>query len=265
LAICGTVNDLAMVGAIPKYITTGFILEEGLEVDTLERIVESMRATARQANVQIIAGDTKVVQKGKADGVFITTAGFGVIPATINIRGSLAEPGDLVILSGSLGEHGIAVLAARGDLGFETDIESDVAPLNGLIQFILENTQDIHAMRDPTRGGLATTLNEIAAQSKVCIRILEDQVPIKPAVQAACEILGFDPLYIANEGKFILIAPPKAAEIALNKMKDHPLGCDAQVIGEVRKEPAGKVLMKTNFGSTRILDMLSGELLPRIC
>ena len=265
LAICGTVNDLAMVGAQPKYITSGFIIEEGLDIDILIAVVESMKKAAAEANVKIIAGDTKVVEKGKADYLYINTAGYGILPESVNIRGSLAKPGDKVIVSGSLGDHGIAVLTARGDLGFQTDIVSDVAPLNGLVQDILDQKIEIHTMRDPTRGGLATTLNEIALQSNVCINIIEDQVPVKQSVRIICDSLGFDPLYIANEGKFIVIAPPSSANTILDIMKKHPYGRDASLIGEVLQEPAGKVLLKNNLGSTKILSMLSGELLPRIC
>lgn len=265
LAVCGTVNDLAMVGADPKFITAGFILEEGLDLKILTRVVKSMKSAADEANVSIVAGDTKVVQKGKADGLYITTSGFGIIPESVNIRGSLAQPGDQVILSGTLGDHGIAVLMARDELGFESDIKSDVSPLNGLVNLLLKNNIEIHVMRDPTRGGLATTLNEIAEQSKTCIQIDESRIPVKESVRAICEVLGFDPLYVANEGKFITIAPRSYTNLILEILKSHPLGKDAEVIGEVKSTPDGKVLLNTALGSTKILDMLSGEILPRIC
>jgi len=265
LAICGTVNDLAMVGAEPLYLTAGFILEEGLDISLLTKIVKSMQATAEEAGIKIIAGDTKVVQKGKADGLYITTSGFGVIPELVNISGNLAKPGDQVIVSGTLGDHGIAVLLARGELGFETEILSDVAPLNGLVKLILKETNDIHVMRDPTRGGLATTLNEIAEQSQVCIQVYEEKIPVKNNVRTICEVLGFDPLYIANEGKFIIIAPPESVTTIMRVLNLHPQGKDSKIIGEVTSDPPGRVLLKTRLGSKKILDMLSGEMLPRIC
>src|SRR5829696_3269286 len=205
LAICGTVNDVAMLGATPLYLTAGFILEEGLPMETLQRVVASMKATADEAGVQIVAGDTKVVQKGKADGLYITTSGVGVIKPNVNIGGAQAKAGDAIILSGSIGDHGIAVLGARGELGFQSTIQSDVAPLNHLIEAMLNVSDKIHVLRDPTRGGLATTLNEIAVQSGVGIRLDEQRIPVQPAVSAACEMLGFDPLYIANEGKLVAV------------------------------------------------------------
>jgi hydrogenase expression/formation protein HypE len=265
LAVCGTVNDLAMVGAIPRYLTAGFIIEEGLSFEILDRITASMQAAAVESKIQIIAGDTKVVQKGKADELYITTSGFGVIPVGIKIRGSLAQPGDLVLVSGTVGDHGIAVLSARGELGLETEVVSDVAPVSLLVHEMLELTTDIHVLRDPTRGGVATTLNEIAQQSGVCITLFEEKIPVNPSVLAACEMLGFNPLYIANEGKFIVIAPPTTAKHLLELMHQHPLGRDATIIGEVSSSPKNRVLMKTIMGSSQILDMLSGELLPRIC
>ncbi len=265
LAVCGTVNDVAMLGANPLYITAGFVLEEGLPVDVLSRVVESMRSAALEANVQVIAGDTKVVQNGKADGLYINTTGFGVIPAGIDIRGSNARTGDVVILSGTIGDHGIAVLAARGELQFETQVESDVAPLNGLVNAMLKVSPRVHVLRDPTRGGLATSLNEIALQSKVGIRIYEDAIPVNPAVSAACEMLGFDPLYVANEGKLVAIVAKEDADQLLAAMQDHPLGRAAAIIGTVTENAADHVTLKTNFGTTRLVDMLSGEMLPRIC
>ncbi|GIV66163.1 MAG: hydrogenase expression/formation protein HypE [Bellilinea sp.] len=265
LAVCGTVNDIAVSGAQPLYLTTGFILEEGLPVQTLVRILESMRLAAQEAGVQFVAGDTKVVEKGKADGLFITTTGIGFLPKGRIINGHQAQPGDVILVSGSIGDHGIAVLAERGELGFSAKIQSDVAPLNGLIQDLLTAAPHTHVLRDPTRGGLATTLNEIAAQSQVGMILYENKIPINPAVQAACEMLGFDPLYIANEGKIIAIVPPQEAEAALNAMHHHPYGKLASRIGEVTRNEPGRVLLKTNIGATRILDMLAGEILPRIC
>jgi len=265
LAVCGTVNDVAMLGARPLYLTAGFILEEGLEIGVLEKVVASMQAAAREAGVQIAAGDTKVVQKGKADSLYITTAGVGVIPDGCRIGGAQAQPGDRVLLSGPIGDHGIAVLAARGELGFETQLQSDVAPLNHLVQAMLEASENIHVLRDPTRGGLATTLNEIAAQSGVCIRINEASIPVRPAVAAACEMLGFDPLYVANEGKLVAIVGREDAERVLETMRRTRYGEAAVMIGEVLPSPAGRVLMSTRIGATRVVDRLAGEMLPRIC
>ncbi len=265
LAVCGTVNDVAMMGARPLYLTAGFILEEGLEIGLLEKVVESMQAAAAEAGVQIVAGDTKVVERGKADGLYINTAGIGVVRPTTEIGGANARPGDVVILSGTLGDHGIAVLGARGELGFESDLESDVAPLNHLVMAILATSDNVHVLRDPTRGGLATTLNEIARQSQVSIVLREDQLPIRPAVRAACEMLGFDPLYIANEGKLVAIVAREDAPALLATMRRTRYGEEAAIIGEVTADAPGRVLLKTGFGSTRIVDMLMGEMLPRIC
>ncbi|MBE0683069.1 MAG: hydrogenase expression/formation protein HypE [Anaerolineales bacterium] len=265
LAVCGTVNDVAMLGANPLYLTAGFILEEGLPMETLQRVIASMKSAAEEAGVQIVAGDTKVVQKGKADGMYITTAGVGVIRAGVKIGGAQAKAGDVVILSGSLGDHGIAVLGARGELGFQSTIQSDVAPLNHLIEAILNASDNIHVLRDPTRGGLATTLNEIATQSNVGILLDEISLPIHPEVGAACEMLGFDPLYIANEGKLVAFVANENADAVLKAMQATRYGEDACIIGEVTAEPRGRVLLKTALGSTRVVDMLSGEMLPRIC
>lgn len=265
LAVCGTVNDVAMLGARPLYLTAGFILEEGLPIETLQRVVESMSAAAKEAGIQIVAGDTKVVEKGKADGLYINTTGIGEILPNVHIGGAQAKPGDIVILSGSIGDHGIAVLAARGELGFTSEIQSDVAPLNRLIAAMLEADKNIHVLRDPTRGGLATTLNEIAAQSSVCITINENAIPVRPAVTAACEMLGFDPLYVANEGKLVAIVPPERAEKILEAMRATKYGKEAVIIGEVKEDTRGRVLMKTAIGTTRVVDMLAGEMLPRIC
>jgi len=231
----------------------------------LEKVLESMKATAAEAGVVIIAGDTKVTERGKADGIFITTSGVGVIPEGRDVGGAKAEPGDAVLLSGPIGEHGIAVLAARGELEFEADVTSDVAPLNGLIETMFKVCPSIHVLRDPTRGGVATTLNEIAQQSEVSIQIDEIAIPVTLPVMAACEMLGFDPFYVANEGKVVAIVPTEYAEAVLESMRAHPLGEQAVRIGEVLDEPAGRVLMKTAIGGTRVVDVLAGEMLPRIC
>ena len=265
LAVCGTVNDVAMLGATPLYLTAGFILEEGLPMETLQRVVASMKAAAQEAGVQIVAGDTKVVQKGKADGLYITTAGVGVIVPNLTMGGAQAKVGDVIILSGSIGDHGIAVLDARGELGFQSTIQSDVAPLNHLIDAMLDASSRVHVLRDPTRGGLATTLNEIATQSNVGILLREEMIPVRTQVRAACEMLGFDPLYVANEGKLVAIVAREDAESVLSAMRATCHGQAAVIIGEVTADPRGRVLLKTEFGSTRIVDMLSGEMLPRIC
>jgi len=265
LAICGTVNDISMLGARALYLTAGFVLEEGLDMETLQKVVASMQSAAEEAQIRIIAGDTKVVQKSKADGLYINTTGIGLIPDGIDISGSRARPGDDIILSGTIGDHGIAVLAARGELKFETDLSSDVAPLNGLVAAMLGAGREIHVLRDPTRGGLATSLNEIALQSKVGILINEEAIPVRPAVQAACEMLGFDPLYVANEGKLVAIVEQGSAEETLARMKDHPLGKEAAIIGKVTENRQLHVSLRTAYGTTRMVDMLSGEMLPRIC
>jgi hydrogenase expression/formation protein HypE len=265
LAVCGTVNDVAMMGAKPLYLTAGFILEEGLDISVLARVVASMQTAAAEAEVTIVSGDTKVVQKGKADGLYINTTGIGLIPPGIIINGSNAQPGDLVILSGPIGDHGIAVLEARQELGFESNITSDTAPLNHLIEAMLETGGQIHVLRDPTRGGLATTLNEIALQSGVGILLHEEKIPVKPAVATACEMLGFDPLYIANEGKLVAIVSRQDADKILHAMHSTRYGEDAILIGEVQVEPKNRVLMRTALGSTRVVDIPTGEILPRIC
>ena len=265
LAVCGTVNDVAMMGARPQYLTAGFILEEGLELGLLEQVVDSMRLSAAEAGVHIIAGDTKVVERGKADGLYINTAGVGQVWDGAEIGGDRARPGDVVILSGSIGDHGIAVLEARGELGFQSDVTSDVAPLNHLVEAMLATSKKIHVLRDPTRGGVASSLNEIAAQSQVGILLNESTIPIRPAVQAACEMLGFDPLYIANEGKLLAIVAEEDATAVLETMRQTRYGEESVVIGRVEAEPKARVLMKTAIGTTRIVDMLAGEMLPRIC
>jgi hydrogenase expression/formation protein HypE len=266
LAVCGTVNDVAMMGATPLYLTAGFILEEGLHVEVLEKVIASMKSAAAEAGVHIVAGDTKVVQRGKADSLYINTSGVGIIEPDIVIGGNQAQPGDIVILSGPIGDHGIAVLAARGELGFTTDIMSDISPLNHLVAAMLNaGKQSVHVLRDPTRGGLATTLNEIARQSQVGIHLNENSIPVRPGVSAACEMLGFDPLYVANEGKLVAIVAKEKADDVLTAMRSSRYGENAVIIGEVKADPAGRVLMKTTFGSSRIVDMLAGEMLPRIC
>lgn len=265
LAVCGTVNDMAMVGAQPRWLTASFILEEGLSLQTLEGVALSMQQAAEEAGVWIVAGDTKVAERGKADGIFITTSGVGWIPEDRQVSGAHAQPGDAVLLSGSIGEHGIAVLSARGELAFETTVQSDVAPLNGLTEAIFKAGCDVHGMRDPTRGGVATALNEIAKQSDVAITIQEDAVPVRNEVQGACELLGFDPLYVANEGKFLTLLPQDQAEAALDAMRALPTGVDACQIGTVDASPRGKVLLRTGLGTTRVVDVMAGEMLPRIC
>lgn len=265
LAICGTVNDLAMMGARPLYLTAGFILEEGLDVDILRRVVSSMQQAAAEAGVQIVAGDTKVVQRGKADGLYINTAGVGLLQHDNKIGGQGARSGDVVIVSGPIGDHGIAVLQARGELGFETDLQSDVAPLNGLVDVMLDGGKRVHVLRDPTRGGVATTLNEIARQSGVAIFLDEEAIPVHPAVEAASELLGFDPLYIANEGRLLACVHPHDAEAVLAAMHAAPYGAEATIIGRVQAQPAARVLLHTAIGSTRVVETLAGEMLPRIC
>jgi hydrogenase expression/formation protein HypE len=265
LAVCGTVNDIAMVGAIPLYLTASFILEEGLEMDVLEKVVDSMSKAASEAGVDIISGDTKVVAHGEADGIYISTTGVGLQASHINIGGDKAKPGDQVIISGTIGDHGIAVLEARGELGFQTHLESDVAPLNHLVEDMLAASNNIHVLRDPTRGGVASALNEIAKQSGVGIVLNEPSLPIKPEVAGACELLGFDPLYIANEGKLLALVNPADTDAVLAAMQKTKYGREAAVIGQVEAEPTGRLLLRTNLGSTRIIDVLTGELLPRIC
>jgi hydrogenase expression/formation protein HypE len=265
LAVYGTVNDLAMVGAKPLYITAGLILEEGFSLDDLKKILTSMSEAAKTAGVKIVAGDTKVVNKGKADGIFINTSGIGVVDEGVEISPTKVKPGDKVILSGPIGNHGISIMAERNGLSFNPPVISDTAPLNGLVREMLRKTKKIHAMRDPTRGGLATTLKEIATDSGYCIMIEEDLIPVPPGVKGACELLGLDPLYVANEGILSAIVSNDVAEALLKTMKKHPLGKEARVIGEVQKSPTGMVLLKTAIGGTRIIEMLSGDQLPRIC
>ncbi len=265
LAVCGTVNDLAMVGAEPLYLSASFVIEEGLSLSTMRAVVRSMREAAIEAGVQIVTGDTKVVEGGAADGLFVNTAGVGLVPAGVEIGGDRARVGDAVILSGSIGDHGIAVVSQREGLEFEAAVESDVASLNGLVAAMLAASPSVRVLRDPTRGGLATSLNEIAAQSNVGITIDERKIPLKDGVWAACEMLGFDPLYVANEGKLVAVVASEDAERVLAAMRATKYGEEAAIIGEVVAEPQGKVLMKTAIGGTRIVHMLVGEMLPRIC
>jgi hydrogenase expression/formation protein HypE len=265
LAVCGTVNDLAMRGARPYYLSVGFIIEEGFPLSDLEQILDSMERAAKEAGVQIVTGDTKVVPKGAADKIFINTSGIGLIPEGLDIAGQNARPGDAVLVSGTLGDHGLTILSKREGLAFESSLKSDAAPLNHLVREMLQAGSDIHVLRDPTRGGLATTLNEIAGQSQVGLEIWEEALPIRDSVAAASEILGLDPLYVANEGKLVAILPQSQAEAVLAAMKKNPYGQDAVIIGEVKKENPGKVVMKTIIGGKRLVDMLTGEQLPRIC
>jgi hydrogenase expression/formation protein HypE len=256
---------LSMVGAVPLYLSLAFIIEEGLLQEDLARIVDSVQMAAGEAGVQIVTGDTKVVNRGSADKLFINTAGVGLVPEGVDISGSNARPGDKVILSGTMGDHGIAVLSQREGLSFSTRLKSDCAPINRLVAGMIKASPQIHAMRDPTRGGLATTLNEIAAQSKVSIRVEEEKIPVREEVRGACEMLGLDPLYIANEGKLVAIVAPEDAEIILKKMRRNTYGREAAIIGEVRPEHPGRVVMRTLLGASRIVDMLMGDPLPRIC
>ncbi len=265
LAINGTVNDLAMCGAKPLYISVGFIIEEGLPMEDLWTIVQSMHEAAKNAGVQIVTGDTKVVDKGKGDKIYINTSGIGVIQPGVNINPVNVRAGDRIIVNGFIADHGIAVMSAREGLEFGTSLVSDTAALNGLVESILQVSANIHVMRDPTRGGLASTLNEIAEKCNQEIILNEDKIPVREEVKAACELLGFDPLYVANEGKMLVFVSPEDAQNVLAKMREHPLGINSEIIGEVTERQRGKVLLKTTIGSLRIVDMLSGEQLPRIC
>jgi hydrogenase expression/formation protein HypE len=265
LAVHGTVNDLAMSGATPLWLTAGFILEEGMPMDDLGRVVTSMAAAAKAAAVHVVAGDTKVVDRGHGDGVFINTAGFGLVAEKVNIGPELARPGDMILLSGTIGDHGVAVMSKREGLEFETAIHSDTAALHTLVSTMLDVTCDVHVLRDPTRGGVASALNEIARASNVGIEIDERAVPVRPAVQAACEMLGLDPMYVANEGKLMAVVPPKCSDAVLAAMQAHPLGRHAACIGEVVDEHPGMVTARTGIGGRRIVDMQVGALLPRIC
>lgn len=265
LAVCGTINDLAVGGACPLFLSCAVIIEEGVEVEVLRRVALSMAVTARGAGVQIVTGDTKVVQKGACDKVFITTAGIGVIRPGRNLSAERARPGDVVVVNGVLGDHGAAILGARGDMALDSPIESDCAPLNDLIDQMLAAAPGTRAIRDATRGGVATVLNEIAAASQAAIEIEEEKTPLRPEVKGFCEILGLDPLYLANEGKIVAIVPSDEADAALQAMHSHPLGLGASAIGTVHAGEPGRVTMRTVFGGIRIVDMLVGEQLPRIC
>jgi len=265
LAVNGTVNDLAMVGAQPLWLTAGFVIEEGFPVADLRRIVASMGAAARAAGVAVVAGDTKVVERGKADGLYVTTAGVGTVADGVDLGPGRVQPGDRVLLSGTLADHGMAVMVARGDLQLEAEIESDTAAVHELAAALVTLGDGLRWMRDPTRGGLATALNELAEAACVAVVLDESALPVRPAVNAACEILGIDPLYVANEGKLIAIVEAETADTALAVLRAHPLGADAVLLGEVRAEPAGLVLLDTALGGTRIVDMLVGDPLPRIC
>lgn len=265
LAVCGTVNDLSVAGAEPLYLSAGFIIEEGFLFSDLKKIVAAMAEAARKAAVRIVAGDTKVVNKGKADGIFINTSGVGIVRDGMDIHARNIRAGDKVLVSGEIGNHGIAILAERNGLTFDPPVITDSRPLNGLTQAMLQASQEIRFMRDPTRGGMATTLKEAALESGLCITIRERQLPIPPAVKGACDLLGLDPLYIANEGILIAVVDASAADAVLDAMRRHPFGAAAAIIGEVRAAPGGSVLLETAAGGSRIVDMLPGEMLPRIC
>ncbi|MDP1898377.1 MAG: hydrogenase expression/formation protein HypE [Sulfurimicrobium sp.] len=265
LSVHGTLNDVAMSGAKPLYLSAGFILEEGFPLADLKRIVDSMAAASREAGVPIVTGDTKVVERGKADGVFINTTGIGIVPEGVHISGELAQPGDRILLSGFMGDHGVAVMSQRENLKFSSAILSDTAALHELVAAMVAAVPGIHCLRDPTRGGVATTLNELARQSGVGMLIQEKALPVREAVSATCEYLGLDPLYVANEGKLVAICSAQDAPLLLESMKNHPLGRDAAIIGEVVEDSHNFVQMETSFGGKRIVDWLSGEQLPRIC
>ncbi len=265
LAVHGTVNDLAVGGAQPLFLSAAFILEEGLPMDVLRRAVHSLRQAAVASGVTVVTGDTKVVEKGKGDGLFINTTGVGLVPEGLRLSADQARPGDCVLLSGTLGDHGMAILAQREGLEFETTIVSDSAPLHTLVAAMLATPGQIHCMRDPTRGGLSSALNEIATQSRVGIELIEQEIPVREEVSCACELLGLDPLYVANEGKLVAFVAPGNAEEILAAMQAHPLGRDARLIGRVIEEDPGRVIIRTAFGTTRIVDLLPGDQLPRIC
>ena len=265
LAVNGTVNDIAMSGAKPLYLSAGFILEEGLPMETLGEVAASMAHAAKKAEVQVVTGDTKVVNKGHGDGIFINTSGFGIIPDGVDIAAKNARPGDIIIISGTMGDHGMAIMSKREGLEFESKIISDTAPLHGMIAEMLEITKEIHCLRDATRGGLSAVLNELAGVSKVGIEFEETKVPVNPAVNAACEMFGLDPFYIANEGKLVAIVAPEVAEAVLEKMRNHPYGANAAIIGTVTEAHPKRVVAKTAIGGSRVVDLPAGELLPRIC
>ncbi len=265
LAVYGTVNDLAVSGAEPLFLTAGFIIEEGFPFEDLRAIVASMSGAAEKAGVKIVAGDTKVVNKGKGDGIFINTSGIGILYDGMEIAASRIKEGDRVLISGEMGNHGMAVMSERNGISFDPPIVSDTAPLNSLVRAMIEASRDIRFMRDPTRGGLATTLKEAALESGKCLRIREDSIPVAPQVRGACDLLGLDPLYVANEGALLAVVGPDATDDLLAVMRGHSAGAGAQVIGEVAGSPGGMVLLETSIGGTRVIDMLQGEQLPRIC
>ena len=264
LAVCGTTNDLAMSGAHPLYLSLSFIIEEGFLLTDLDRIISSIRETTEEAGVRIVTGDTKVVDRGSADKLYINTAGIGVVPEGVSLSGGNAQAGDKVLLSGPIGDHGIAVMSEREGLNFSTKVESDCAPLCKMVEAMIEASPKIHSLRDPTRGGLATTLNELASQSNVRIVIEEERIPVHDEVLAACEMLGFDPIYVANEGKLVALVAASDAELVLAAMRNSKYGKEAVLIGEVKEGPS-RVVMKTSLGTSRLIDMLTGDLLPRIC
>lgn len=265
LAVNGTVNDISMCGAMPLYISVGLIIEEGLPAADLRTILETMAGAAKKAGVKIVTGDTKVVPRGKADKLFINTSGIGLIPEGVNVSGSRAKPGDKIIVSGTIADHGITVLSTREGLRFDSDVRTDSAPLNHMVKAVLDSGCDIHVLRDPTRGGLGTTLNEIAAQSQVGITLSESDLPVRGAVKGTCELLGFDPLYIANEGKLIAVVPERDADQVLEVIRADEFGKEAVIVGEVTERDPGKVFLTTAIGGRRMVDMLTGEQLPRIC
>lgn len=265
LAIAGTVNDLAMSGARPLYLSCGVVIEEGLPVELLRRVVESMRCTALEAGVQVVTGDTKVVERGAADKLFINTSGIGIVPHGVYLSARQARPGDVVIVNGPIGDHGAAILIARGKLALNSDLASDCQPLHGLVAAMLRSSSHIRCLRDATRGGVATVLNEFADSSRVGIRLRESAIPLREEVRGACEILGLDPLYLANEGKLVAIVQADQSGIVLEAMRSHPAGRQAAIIGEVVERPVGTVILQTGFGGERIVDLLVGEQLPRIC
>ncbi|OBK06677.1 hydrogenase expression/formation protein HypE [Mycolicibacterium fortuitum] len=265
LAVHGTVNDLAMAGAVPSWITAAFVLEEGFPIAQLEQIVADMAAAAAGAGVQIVTGDTKVVPRGAADGLFITTAGVGLIPAGREFSAASVRPGDKVLMSGSMGDHGMAVMLARGDLAIDADIQSDTTSVSDLVEVLLEAAPATRWLRDPTRGGVGTVCNELAQAANIGVVLDEQRLVVRPDVGGACEMLGIDPLYVANEGKFVAVVAPEEADAALAALRAHPLGAEAAEIGEITAEPAAAVLLRTLFGGSRIVDMLVGDPLPRIC
>ncbi len=265
LAVCGTINDLAVAGATPLFLSCALIIEEGLEVSTLEKVVYSIKETAEGAGVQIITGDTKVVEHGGADGLFINTSGVGIVRIQENLSPARIEVGDRILINGTLGDHSIATLSRREEFDFQTKLESDCAPLNDLIGMVLSDSQGIRMMRDPTRGGIASILNETASGQAFGIELWEEKIPIKEEVASICEMLGFDPLYLANEGKVVLVAKQEEAEKLLSILRSHPLGKESQIVGKVVPEPKGKVYLRTRIGTRRVVDMLTGEQLPRIC